>query len=53
MAKRKPAKRQKPITSAKDLKVEVVYVETEDAEEILDDVVRRIYRSGKAKGYFD
>lgn len=44
------AKRTKPITSADEIEVEVIYAEpSEEAEKLLDEVVRRIWEYGKTR----
>ncbi len=51
--KRKRAKRQKPITSLEGIEVEVVYIESEDAEQRWDEAVRRIWEYGKRHNFFE
>lgn len=52
-AKGKRVKRQKPITSLEGIEVEVIYIESEDAERRWDEAVRRIWEYGKRHNFFE
>jgi hypothetical protein len=51
--KKQRAKRQKPITSASEIRVHVTYAEpSPEADQALDAVIERIWQYGKAHKYF-